>query len=551
MSINNNKWATKRALKQQRVEAVSALSDGKVIPTDKMVDALECLLHSGDRVILEGNNQKQADFLSRCLDQVSPDKVNNLHMIMPSVSLPEHMNIFEKGIARKLDFAFAGPQSVRIAQMLEDGILEIGAVHTYIELYARLYCDLIPNVALVCGYTADRHGNLYCGPSTEDTPGLVEAPAFKDGLVIAQVNNIVDDASDLPRVDIPGDWIDFIVEADQPFYMEPLFTRDPRLIKDTHILMAMMAIKGIYAKHNVQSLNHGIGFNTAAIELLLPTYGEQLGLKGKICKHWTLNPHPTLIPAIESGWVESVHSFGGELGMEDYTRERPDVFFTGRDGSMRSNRTMCQLAGQYAADMFIGATLQMDAEGNSSTVTHGRLSGFGGAPNMGHDPRGRRHSSDAWLDLITDKTSDIVKGKKLVVQMVETFQSGETSTFVDKLDAVDVGKNSGMAIAPIMIYGDDVTHVLTEEGIAYLYMAKDLEERKAMIAAVAGVSKLGKTVTAEKVAELRREGKVATPEDLGIRRSDANRSLLAAKSVNDLVKWSDGLYNPPAKFRSW
>ncbi|MFH0274949.1 malonate decarboxylase subunit alpha [Vibrio jasicida] len=551
MSINSNKWATKRALKQQRVEAVSALSDGKVIPTEKMVEALECLLHAGDRVILEGNNQKQADFLSRCLDQVNPEKVNNLHMIMPSVSLPEHMNIFEKGIAKKLDFAFAGPQSVRIAQMLEDSILEIGAVHTYIELYARLYCDLIPNAALVCGYTADRNGNLFCGPSTEDTPGLVEAPAFKDGIVIAQVNNIVDDASDLPRVDIPGDWIDFVVETDKPFYMEPLFTRDPRLIKDTHILMAMMAIKGIYAKHNVQSLNHGIGFNTAAIELLLPTYGEQLGLKGKICKHWTLNPHPTLIPAIESGWVESVHSFGGELGMEGYTRERPDVFFTGRDGSMRSNRTMCQLAGQYAADMFIGATLQMDAEGNSSTVTHGRLSGFGGAPNMGHDPRGRRHSSDAWLDLITDKTGDIAKGKKLVVQMVETFQSGEKSTFVDKLDAVEVGQHSGMPVAPVMIYGDDVTHVLTEEGIAYLYMAKDLEERKAMIAAVAGVSKLGKTVSAEKVAELRKEGKVVTPEDLGIRRSDANRSLLAAKSVNDLVKWSDGLYNPPAKFRSW
>ena len=86
----------------------------------------------------------------------------------------------------------------------------------------------------------------------------------------------------------------------------------------------------------MQSLNHGIGFNTAAIELLLPTYGEQLGLKGKICKHWTLNPHPTLIPAIESGWVESVHCFGGELGMEEYIRARPDVFFTGADGSMRS-----------------------------------------------------------------------------------------------------------------------------------------------------------------------------------------------------------------------
>lgn len=149
-----------------------------------------------------------------------------------------------------------------------------------------------------------------------------------------------------------------------------------------------MAIKGIYGKHQVQSLNHGIGFNTAAIELLLPTYGEQLGLKGKIAKHWALNPHPTLIPAIESGWVESIHSFGGEVGMEKYIAARSDVFFVGKDGSMRSNRAMCQVAGQFAVDMFIGSTLQMDCAGNSSTVTSGRLSGFGGAPNMGHDPRG-------------------------------------------------------------------------------------------------------------------------------------------------------------------
>lgn len=113
----------------------------------------------------------------------------------------------------------------------------------------------------------------------------MEAAAFHDGIVIAQVNELVDDECDLPRVDIPGSWIDYVVVADKPFFIEPLFTRDPRLIKQEHILMAMMAIKGIYAEHQVQSLNHGIGFNTAAIELLLPTYGEQLGLKGKICKH--------------------------------------------------------------------------------------------------------------------------------------------------------------------------------------------------------------------------------------------------------------------------
>ncbi|WP_133060673.1 malonate decarboxylase subunit alpha, partial [Klebsiella pneumoniae] len=27
--------------------------------------------------------------------------------------------------------------------------------------------------------------------------------------------------------------------------------------------------------------------------------------------------------------------------------------------------------------------------------------------------------------------------------------------------------------------------------------------------------------------------------------------VLAAGSVAELVEWSDGLYNPPAKFRSW
>ena len=108
-----------------------------------------------------------------------------------------------------------------------------------------------------------------------------------------------------------------------------------------------------------------------------------------------------------------------------------------------------------------------------------------------------------------------------------------------------------MPLAPVMIYGDDVTHVLTEEGIAYLYRARSLEERRAMVAAVAGITDIGLGVDAKRVAELRREGKVVFPEDLDIRRTDATRSLLAAGSVADLVEWSGGLYNPPAKFRSW
>ncbi|MBM7665474.1 malonate decarboxylase alpha subunit [Solibacillus kalamii] len=540
-------WSTRLEGKKKRLAEVEHLVNGVTIPTEKIVDVLELLIKPGDRVVLEGNNQKQASFLSQALVKVDPERVHDLHMIMSSVSRPEHLDIFEEGIAKKIDLSFAGPQSLRIAQMIEDGRLVLGDLHTYVELYGRLFIDLIPNVALVAADKADRFGNLYTGPNTEETPTIVEAAAFRDGIVIAQVNEIVDE---LPRVDIPGSWVDFIVEADEPYELEPLFTRDPRHITDIQILQAMMCIRGIYEKHGVQSLNHGIGFNTAAIELLLPSYGEQLGLKGKICKNWVLNPHPTLIPAIETGWVESVHCFGGELGMEKYVQARRDIFFTGKDGSLRSNRTLAQLAGQYAVDLFIGSTLQMDAYGNSSTVTKGRVAGYGGAPNMGHDPGGRRHSTEAWYNMMTSQ-DELARGKKLVVQVAETFQDANTPVFVERLDAIDVKKQANLAVAPVMIYAEDVTHVVTEEGIAYLYKTDSPAERREMIASIAGVTPLGMENDVKRTKSLRERGLVAMPEDLNILRGEANRSLLAAKNIDELVQWSGGLYEPPSKFKSW
>jgi malonate decarboxylase alpha subunit len=540
-------WTVMRDAKARRLAAVGSRANGKLLEQHAIVDALQTLIRPGDRVALEGNNQKQADFLSRALVQVDPLKLHDIHLLISTISRPEHLTLFERGIARRLDFSFAGPQSLRVAQLLEDGKLEIGSICTYVELYARMFIDLTPNIALVCADQADVHGNLYTGPNTEDTPTIVEATAFRHGIVIAQVNELTEQ---LPRVDIPGSWIDFVVVADRPYALEPLFTRDPRHISELQVLMGMMVIRGIYERHGVTTLNHGIGFDTAAIELLLPTYGESLGLRGKICRYWALNPHPTLIPAIESGWVESVHCFGSEVGMEEYIRARSDVFFVGRDGSLRSNRVLCQLAGQYGVDLFIGSTLQMDADANSSTVTLGRLAGFGGAPNMGHDPGGRRHSSPPWLSLIT-ADAPVVRGRKLVVQLAETFKKGGTPSIVESLDAVEVGRNSGMPIAPVMIYGNDVTHVVTEDGIAYLYKSDSGEERRAAIASIAGATPIGLRADPRRSAALRARGLIAFPQDLGVSRMAAKRSLLAARSIEDLVAWSEGLYQPPARFRSW
>ena len=547
-------WDTQRRSRATRLERARGVAGGKHVAAGRIGALLQAVIEPGDRVCLEGNNQKQADFLAKALTALDPAAVHGLHIVQSVLALPEHLDVFENGIASKLDFSFSGPQGARLAALVSERGIEIGAIHTYLELFARYFVDLTPNVALICAQAADREGNLYTGPNTEDTPAIVEATAFKSGVVIAQVNEVVDQ---LPRVDIPAGWVDFVVKSPQPHYIEPLFTRDPAQISEIQVLMAMMAIKGIYAEYGVQRLNHGIGFDTAAIELLLPTYGESLGLKGKIAQHWALNPHPALIPAIEAGWVKSVHSFGSELGMEDYIRARPDVFFTGADGSLRSNRAFCQAAGHYACDLFIGSTLQIDLCGNSSTATLGRIAGFGGAPNMGADARGRRHASPAWLKAGAQARAGLggargtPRGQKLVVQIVETFREHMQPAFVEHLDAWTLAEQANMPLPPIMIYGEDVTHILTEEGIANLLPCRSDEEREQAIRGVAGYTPVGLARDRRAVENLRDRGVIRRPADLGIDVRDATRNLLAARSMRDLVRASGGLYQPPKQFRNW
>lgn len=48
--------------------------DGKIIDAKDTVAALEAVIRSFDRVNIEGNNQKQADFLSECLCQLDPQR---------------------------------------------------------------------------------------------------------------------------------------------------------------------------------------------------------------------------------------------------------------------------------------------------------------------------------------------------------------------------------------------------------------------------------------------------------------------------------------------
>jgi len=275
-----------------------------------------------------------------------------------------------------------------------------------------------------------------------------------------------------------------------------------------------------------------------------------LGLKGKVCTHWQLNPHPTLIPAIETGFVHAVYSPGSEVGMERYVAARPDIFSIGRDGSLRTNRAFNHAVGHYACDLFIGATLQIDLAGNSSTATKGRITGFGGAPNLGADARGRRHCSPAWLRAGQEAGRE-ARGQKLVAQIVESARKPTQPAFVERLDAWDLAAAAKMELPPVMIYGDDVTQIITEEGIAHLVRCQTKEEREQAIRGVAGTTKVGQGRDRQMVENLRDRGIIRRPEDLGIDKRMATRELLAARSMKDLVEASGGLYDPPARFRNW
>jgi len=226
--MNPRTWTSKADNRAQRLaRAAAALGTrlaGKQVATEAIGGLLEAVLEPGDRVCLEGNNQKQADFLAQALVQVDPQRVNRLHMVQSVLALPEHLDIFENGVASRLDFSFSGPQGARLAKLVSAGRIEIGAIHTYLELFARYFVDLTPQVAMVAAHAADAEGNLYTGPNTEDTPTIAEAVAFRGGIVVAQVNEIVDR---LPRVDVPGDWVDVVVPSPKPYLIDPLFTRDP------------------------------------------------------------------------------------------------------------------------------------------------------------------------------------------------------------------------------------------------------------------------------------------------------------------------------------
>ncbi|RLC07766.1 MAG: malonate decarboxylase subunit alpha, partial [Deltaproteobacteria bacterium] len=143
----------------------------------------------------------------------------------------------------------------------------------------------------------------------------------------------------------------------------------------------------------------------------------------------------------------------------------------------------------------------------------------------------------------------IERGHKLIVQLTPTVSAKKgIPVFVKNLDATLMASQGLFELPPVMIYGEDITHIVTEKGIAYLCRCGSSEERRAAIRAVAGRTPVGEEEIDSETEALRKKRAVAYPEDLNIQPERASRDVLSAKNMQDLVDISGKLYRPPLKF---
>jgi malonate decarboxylase alpha subunit len=124
MSASKAQWQRQRDQRQDRLNAASRVVNGKVVAADQTKALLEAVLRPGDRVCLEGDNQKQADFLADKLASVDGSKIHDLHMVQSGIVLQAHLELFERGIARKLDFSYSGAQGAALARAFTTGTID-------------------------------------------------------------------------------------------------------------------------------------------------------------------------------------------------------------------------------------------------------------------------------------------------------------------------------------------------------------------------------------------------------------------------------------------
>jgi hypothetical protein len=113
-----------RPARLARAAAIRGAS-GKLWPADRATELLEAIIESGDRVAIEGDNQKQADFLAAALAKVDPARIHDLHMVQSVLALPDHLAV--SNAVSRADWIFrtpdptGSPNSLPVVVIEKDG----------------------------------------------------------------------------------------------------------------------------------------------------------------------------------------------------------------------------------------------------------------------------------------------------------------------------------------------------------------------------------------------------------------------------------------------
>jgi hypothetical protein len=71
-------WETERQTREARMKAASRFADDKIVTEAQTTALLEAIIRPGDRVCVEGDNQKQADFLALLWQNLAIDWRNRI-----------------------------------------------------------------------------------------------------------------------------------------------------------------------------------------------------------------------------------------------------------------------------------------------------------------------------------------------------------------------------------------------------------------------------------------------------------------------------------------
>ena len=109
-------WQRHREARDARIEAGSRLARGKIVEARDATRLMEAVIRPGDRVCLEGNNQKQADFLAQALRAGrSASGCTTCTWCSRCWRCPSISTCSRTASPTRLDFCFSGPQGARLA----------------------------------------------------------------------------------------------------------------------------------------------------------------------------------------------------------------------------------------------------------------------------------------------------------------------------------------------------------------------------------------------------------------------------------------------------